>query len=161
MTQSAPVDFSVNGKPVQCKIDPETMLVYFLRNDLKLKGTRYGCGTGHCGSCTVLIDDLPVQSCSTPLWSVTGKQIQTIEGLGSPDTPHPVQSAFIEEQAAQCGYCINGMVMSLAGLLKKTCHPSDEQLLQALDRHLCRCGTHMRILNAARRAIAHIQGATV
>lgn len=161
MTDHASVQFTVNGQSVHLELDAETKLVYALRNDLKLKGTRFGCGTGHCGSCTVLLDDQPVQSCDTPLWAVQGKQVTTIEGLGSPDEPHPIQDAFIEEQAAQCGYCINGMMMTLSGLLKKTSHPSDAELLAALDRHLCRCGTHMRILQAARRAISTIQSVSV
>ena len=147
------VRFSVNGQAVEVDLDTDTLLVYILRNDLKLKGTRFGCGTGNCGSCTVLIEDQAVQSCDIPLWSVAGKHITTIEGLGSNESPHPIQDAFLDEQAAQCGYCINGMMMSLAGLLKRTRHPSDAERLAALDRHLCRCGTHMRILKAARKAI--------
>lgn len=159
MTNQASVQFILNGEPVEVELTPETKLIYVLRNDLKLKGTRFGCGTGNCGSCTVLIDDQPIQSCDIALWSLQGKRVTTIEGLGTADAPHPIQSIFIDEQAAQCGYCINGMMMTLEGLLKKTSNPSDEELLAALDRHLCRCGTHMRILNAARRAIATIQGA--
>lgn len=159
MTNQASVQFTINGEPVQVELAPETKLVYVLRNDLKLKGTRFGCGTGNCGSCTVLIDEQPVQSCDIPLWSLQGKHVITIEGLGTADAPHPIQSAFVDEQAAQCGYCINGMMMTLAGLLKKTKHPSDEELLAALDRHLCRCGTHMRILRAARSAIETLNGA--
>ena len=159
MTNQASVQFILNGEPVEVELTPETKLIYVLRNDLKLKGTRFGCGTGNCGSCTVLIDDQPVQSCDIALWSLQGKRVTTIEGLGTADAPHPIQSIFTDEQAAQCGYCINGMMMTLEGLLKKTSNPSDEELLAALDRHLCRCGTHMRILNAARRAIATIQGA--
>ena len=160
MTEQALVQFKINGNAIEVELDPQTKLVYVLRNDLKLKGTRFGCGTGNCGSCTVLVDDQPAQSCDIPLWSLQGKQVTTIEGLGSIGAPHPIQDAFIDEQAAQCGYCINGMMMSLAGLLKKTSNPSDAELLTALDRHLCRCGTHMRILNAARRAIATIKEAS-
>lgn len=160
MADQALVRFSVNGQAVEVELDSDTLLVYILRNDLKLKGTRFGCGTGNCGSCTVLVDDQSVQSCDIPLWSVEGKQITTIEGLGSNESPHPIQEAFIDEQAAQCGYCINGMMMSLAGLLKRTRHPTDAELLAALDRHLCRCGTHMRILNAARKAIDALKVAT-
>lgn len=160
MADQALVRFSVNDQAVEVDLDTDTLLVYILRNDLKLKGTRFGCGTGNCGSCTVLIDDQAVQSCDVPLWSVAGKHITTIEGLGSSESPHPIQEAFLDEQAAQCGYCINGMMMSLAGLLKRTLHPTDAQLLAALDRHLCRCGTHMRILNAARKAIDALKAAT-
>ena len=159
MADQALVQFTVNGQAVELELDSDTLLVYVLRNDLQLKGTRFGCGSGNCGSCTVLIDDQAVQSCDIPLWSLAGKKITTIEGLGSPQTPHPIQAAFIDEQAAQCGYCINGMMMTLAALLKKSSDPSDEELLAALDRHLCRCGTHMRILNAARRAIVSLKEA--
>ena len=157
MADQALVQFSVNGQTVECELDTDTKLVYILRNDLRLKGTRFGCGTGNCGSCTVLLDDQAIQSCDIPLWSVAGKSITTIEGLGSVQTPHPIQAAFIDEQAAQCGYCINGMMMSLAGLLKNNNDPSDDELVTTLDRHLCRCGTHMRILNAARRAIVSLK----
>jgi nicotinate dehydrogenase subunit A len=125
--------------------DRATPLLYVLRNDLQLKGTRFGCGTGHCGSCTVVMDGHAIQSCDTPLWSAAGKEITTVEGLGQ---GHPLREAFLEEQAAQCGYCINGILMS-ASTLK---NPTDQEILKALDRHLCRCGTHVRILKAIRRA---------
>jgi len=161
VADQALVQFSVNGQAVEIELDTDTKLVYVLRNDLKLKGTRFGCGTGHCGSCTVLVDGQAMQSCDTPLWSIAGKNITTIEGLGSPSSPHPIQSSFIDEQAAQCGYCINGMMMTLAGLLEKTHNPSDAELLAALDRHLCRCGTHMRILKAARQAIDSLKESKV
>jgi len=153
------VQFTVNGEAVTLELDPNTKLVYVLRNDLKLKATRFGCGTGHCGACTVLLDGEPVQSCDLPLWSLRGKQVVTLEGLGSVEAPHPVQQAFIDEQAAQCGYCINGIMMSIAALLKKSDAPTDDELLAALDRHLCRCGTHLRILNAARRALSKVKQA--
>ena len=153
------MQFTVNGEAVTLELDPNTKLVYVLRNDLKLKATRFGCGTGHCGACTVLLDGEPVQSCDLPLWSLRGKQVVTLEGLGSVEAPHPVQQAFIDEQAAQCGYCINGIMMSIAALLKKSDAPTDDELLAALDRHLCRCGTHLRILNAARRALSKVKQA--
>ena len=146
-------DLVVNGRKARVSVDPDTPLLYVLRNDLNLKGTRFGCGTGECGSCTVMLDGHAVQSCDTPMWAVQNRSITTVEGLGTPEQPHPVQQAFLEEQAAQCGYCINGMMVSIAALLDKTDEPSDAQLLAALDRHLCRCGTHMRILRAARRAV--------
>lgn len=146
-------DLVVNGRKARVSVDPDTPLLYVLRNDLNLKGTRFGCGTGACGSCTVMLDGHAVQSCDTPMWAVQNRAITTVEGLGTPEHPHPVQQAFIEERAAQCGYCINGMMVSIAALIGKTDEPSDAQLLAALDRHLCRCGTHMRILRAARRAI--------
>lgn len=145
---------TVNGQASSVTVNPDTPLLYVLRNDLGLKGTRFGCGTGSCGSCTVMLDDHAVQSCDTPMWAVQNRGITTVEGLGTPEHPHPVQQAFLDEQAAQCGYCINGMMISMAALLKKTTEPSDAELVAALDRHLCRCGTHMRILQAARRAVS-------
>jgi nicotinate dehydrogenase subunit A len=140
----------VNGESRDMQADPSTPLVYVLRNDLGLKGTRFGCGTGHCGSCTVVMDGRAVQSCDTPLWSATGKEITTIEGLGTAARPHALQQAFLDEQAAQCGYCINGILMSISALEK----PTEEAILKALERHLCRCGTHVRILRAIKRYVA-------
>ena len=142
----------VNGGTHEVAAEPNTPLLYILRNDLGLKGTRFGCGAGHCGACTVLVDGNAVQSCDTPLWSASGREITTIEGLGSVERPHPLQQAFLGEQAAQCGYCINGIIMSAAALLKKTPRPTDAEIATALDRNLCRCGTHVRILRAIRRA---------
>jgi nicotinate dehydrogenase subunit A len=142
----------VNGRAHEVAAEPNTPLLYVLRNDLGLKGTRFGCGVGHCGACTVLVDGNAVQSCDTPLWSASGREITTIEGLGSAEQPHPLQQAFLGEQAAQCGYCVNGIIMSAAALLKKTPRPSDAEIAAALDRNLCRCGTHVRILRAIRRA---------
>jgi nicotinate dehydrogenase subunit A len=144
----------VNGAEHEVDAHGETRLVYVLRNDLKLKGTRFGCGTGHCGACTVLVDGAPVQSCDTPLWSAAGRDVTTIEGLGGGAGHHALQRAFIAEQAVQCGYCINGIIMSAAALLKSGQHFSDAELCRALDRHLCRCGTHVRVLRAIRRAAA-------
>jgi nicotinate dehydrogenase subunit A len=138
----------VNGSGHAVEAAPATPLVYVLRNDLHLKGTRFGCGTGHCGSCTVLLDGNPVQSCDTPLWSAAGHDITTVEGLGG---LHALQRAFIEEQAMQCGYCISGILMSAAALLEKNANPSDAEIATALERHLCRCGTHVRIVRAIRR----------
>lgn len=145
---------TVNGQTSSVTVNPDTPLLYILRNDLGLKGTRFGCGTGSCGSCTVMLGGHAVQSCDTPMWAVQNRDITTIEGLGTPEHPHPVQQAFLDEQAAQCGYCINGMMISITALLKRTAVPTDAELLAALDRHLCRCGTHMRILQAARRAVS-------
>ena len=142
----------VNGADREVSAEPNTPLVYLLRNDLALKGTRFGCGGGHCGACTVLMDGNAVQSCDTPLWSAAVRTITTIEGLGSAERPHPLQQAFLDEQAAQCGYCINGIMMSAAALLQKNRDPSDAEIAAALDRNLCRCGTHVRILRAIRRA---------
>jgi nicotinate dehydrogenase subunit A len=142
----------VNGRAGEIEAEPNTPLLYVLRNDLGLKGTRFGCGAGHCGACTVLVDGNAVQSCDTPLWSAAGREITTIEGLGSAEKPHPLQQAFLDEQAAQCGYCVNGIIMSAAALLARTPRPSDAEIAAALDRNLCRCGTHVRILRAVRRA---------
>jgi nicotinate dehydrogenase subunit A len=142
----------VNGREHTVSAEPNTPLVYILRNDLKLKGTRFGCGQGNCGACTVLIDGKPVQSCDTPLWSATGREITTIEGLGSADAPGRLQQAFIDEQAMQCGYCINGIIMSAEALLAHKPAPTDADIAQALERNLCRCGTHLRVLRAIKRA---------
>lgn len=142
----------VNGREHTVSADANTPLVYILRNDLKLKGTRFGCGQGNCGACTVLIDGKAVQSCDTPLWSAPGHDITTIEGLGSADAPGRLQQAFIDEQAMQCGYCINGIIMSAEALLARTPAPTDAEVAQALERNLCRCGTHPRILRAIKRA---------
>ena len=145
----------VNGVEREVSAEPNTPLLYILRNDLKLKGTRFGCGEGNCGACTVLVDGRAVQSCDTPLWSAPGHEITTVEGLaglGGADSLHPIQQAFLEEQAAQCGYCINGIMMSAKALLDANPDPEDEEIAAALDRNLCRCGTHVRVLRAVRRA---------
>ena len=142
----------VNGHTHTVSAEPNTPLLYILRNDLKLKGTRFGCGEGQCGACTVLIDGKAVQSCDTPLWSAPGHDITTIEGLGTAEAPGRLQQAFIDEQAVQCGYCINGIIMSAQALLIANPQPNDEQIIEALDRNLCRCGTHVRVLRAIKRA---------
>jgi nicotinate dehydrogenase subunit A len=142
----------VNGRAHTVSADANAPLLYILRNDLKLKGTRFGCGQGNCGACTVLIDGNPVQSCDTPLWSAPGHEITTIEGLGSAKAPGRLQQAFIDEQAMQCGYCINGIIMSAAALLARKPVPTDAEIAQALERNLCRCGTHVRVLRAIKRA---------
>jgi nicotinate dehydrogenase subunit A len=146
------VTLRVNGQAQEVAAEPNTPLLYVLRNDLGLKGTRFGCGAGHCGACTVLVDGNAVQSCDTPLWSAAGREITTIEGLGTAERPHALQRAFLDEQAAQCGYCINGIIMAAVALLQKTARPTDAEIAAALDRNLCRCGTHVRILRAIRRA---------
>lgn len=143
---------TVNGKDMSFTVDPDTPLLYVLRNDVGLKGPRFGCGLSQCGACTVLMDDAPVRSCVTSLSQAGGRTITTLEGLGTPEKPHPVQKAFIDEQAAQCAYCINGMIMEVAGLLRTNHTPAESDLVQALNGHLCRCGTHLRILRAARKA---------
>jgi nicotinate dehydrogenase subunit A len=144
--------FEVNGKAAQVDAEPDTPLLYVLRNDLQLNAAKFGCGLGQCGACTVLVDGEPVFSCVTPVAMIEGKKVTTLEGLGTAASPGALQRAFIEEQAAQCGYCIPGMMMRAAGLLRKTSNPSDAQIREALLPHLCRCGTHMRILRAVRRA---------
>jgi len=132
--------------------DPQMPLLYALRNELGLKATKYGCGLGQCGACTVLLGDAPVRSCSVRLADVGGRRIITAEGLGSPDKPHPVQAAFIAEQAAQCGYCTNGMVVAAVALLRGNPRPTRKQAQQALAGNLCRCGSHDRVLRAVQRA---------
>jgi nicotinate dehydrogenase subunit A len=145
---------NVNGKSVRVRIDDlEMPLLYALRDNLALKGPRFGCGLGQCGSCTVHIDGKAVRSCVTPLSEIKSNQkIVTLEGLGTPDKPHKVQKAFIDAQAAQCGYCINGMIMESAAFLAKNKSPSDAQIKEALANNLCRCGTHVRIVDAVKRA---------
>jgi nicotinate dehydrogenase subunit A len=156
MAPSSTIRLTVNGEARDVTAAPETPLLYVLRNDLGLTGPKFGCGLGQCGACMVHIDGDAVRSCTTPLSSATRGPITTIEGLGSPDKPHPVQQAFIDEQAAQCGYCINGMIMATAALVAKTKSPSNQQIRSTLNGNLCRCGTHMRILRAAERAVAAV-----
>jgi nicotinate dehydrogenase subunit A len=148
----------VNGVEREVSAEPSTPLLYVLRNDLDLKGTRFGCGEGHCGACTVLLDGNAVQSCDTPLWSAAGHEITTVESLSQGGALHPLQQAFIGEQAAQCGYCINGIMMSAMALLERNPDPSEMEIIAALDRNLCRCGTHTRILRAIARAAQMMRG---
>ena len=146
------IAFNVNGARRVVTADADTPLIYILRNDLKLKGTRFGCGQGVCGCCTVLLDGRSVQSCNTPVSAVEGRTVTTIEGLGSSSALHPLQEAFIEEQAGQCGYCLTGIIMGAAALLSRNPSPTDAQIRSELDIHLCRCGSYDRILRAIRRA---------
>ena len=143
---------NVNARRQAVDAAPETPLLYALRNDLGLNGPKFGCGMAQCGACTVHIDGVAVRSCITPVSAAVGKQVTTIEGLGTPDKPHPVQAAFIAEQAGQCGYCLNGMVMSAAALLRKNPKPDTGEIRAALNGNLCRCGSHLRIVRAVRRA---------
>jgi len=143
---------NVNGAPHAVDADGETPLLYVLRNDLKLKGARFGCGAGQCGACTVIVDGKAVQSCDVPVSAVVGKAITTIEGIGRDGRLHPLQQAFIEEQAAQCGYCASGIIMTAKALLDANPRPTDAEIRATLTRNLCRCGTHLRILRAIRRA---------
>jgi nicotinate dehydrogenase subunit A len=146
------VNLKVNGVSHSVPAEPDTPLLYVLRNDLELNGAKFGCGLAQCGACTVLIDGKAVRSCVTPISAVAASEITTIEGLGSIEKPHPLQQAFIEEQAAQCGYCINGMIMAAKELLDRTAHPSEPEVRAALAANLCRCGTHNRIIRAVLRA---------
>ena len=144
----------VNGRTTTVEIDdPDMPLLYALRDNLGLHGPRFGCGLGQCGACTVHVDGKAVRSCVTPLSSLkAGQKVVTLEGLGTPQKPHPVQAAFIAEQAVQCGYCINGMIMESAAFLAKNRRPTETQIKQALANNLCRCGTHARIVRAVKRA---------
>ena len=143
----------VNGQTQRVDVnDPDIPLLYLLRDHLSLKGPRFGCGLAQCGACTVLLDGQATRSCVTPASSVGEGKIVTLEGLGTPERPHPLQQAFIDEQAVQCGYCINGMIMQSAALLQQNPHPSADDTRQALAGNLCRCGTHLRILRAVQRA---------
>jgi nicotinate dehydrogenase subunit A len=147
------VSLSVNGKPATIDAaDPQMPLLYALRDDLGLHGPRFGCGLGQCGACTVLIDGKAARSCVMPMGAMTGKKVVTLEGLGSPGKPHPLQQAFVAEQAVQCGYCINGMIMQAAALLSTNRKPTEQEIKAALAENLCRCGTHLRIVRAVKRA---------
>lgn len=146
------IRIELNGKSVGVEAEPDTPLLYVLRDDLGLNGAKYGCGLGQCGSCSVLVEGEAVFSCQVPIGVLEGKRVTTLEGLGSLEKPGRLQQAFIEEQAAQCGFCIPGFIMRAEALLRKTPDPTDEQIRQALHGNLCRCGTHMRILRAVRRA---------
>ncbi len=148
--------FSVNGRAMEVTTDPERLLLDVLREDLGLTGTKYGCGEGRCGACTVLIDGKFVQSCQTPVRQVEGKTILTIEGVASGDTLHPVQEAFLAEGAFQCGYCTPGMVLSTVALLKEKPQPTDEDIISSLDGHICRCCGYPKILSAVRRAARQV-----
>ena len=148
------ISIEVNGRVRVVDADGETPLLYALRNDLKLKGARFGCGLGVCGACTVVIEGKAVQSCDIPLAAVAGRRITTIEGIGSADRLHALQAAFLEEQAAQCGYCTSGIIMSAYALLAANAHPTEAEICAALDGNICRCGTHARVLRAIKKAAA-------
>jgi len=152
----AKITLRVNGVSRTLDADPQMPLLYALRNDLELNGPRFGCGKGQCGACSVLVDGKVVRSCNRTLERVAGKAVTTLEGLGSTARPSVVQQAFIDEQAAQCGYCANGMVIAATALLKANPHPSEPQIRAALARHLCRCGTHVRIVKAVQRAASQL-----
>jgi len=143
---------TVNGQDHSVEAETDTPLLYVLRNDLQLNGAKYGCGLGQCGSCTVIVDGRAVFSCVTPIVALEGRDIRTVEGLGTIENPGPMQQAFIEEQAAQCGYCIPGMMMRAQALLESNPAPTDAEIRSFMEPNLCRCGTHMRILRAIKRA---------
>jgi nicotinate dehydrogenase subunit A len=148
----AKVSLKVNGKTHVVDTDPDTPLLYVLRDDLKLNGPKFGCGLAQCGSCTVIMDGNAIRSCVTPVKAASNHPVTTLEGLGSTKKLHPIQKAFIDEQALQCGYCINGMIMTAKAFLDKNPKPTDSQIKEALAGNLCRCGTHTRILRAVKRA---------
>lgn len=145
-------ELEVNGQRRSVAAAPDTPLLYVLRNDLGLVGSRFGCGTGQCGACFVMVDGKALPSCDTPLWSVANKSVVTVEGLAKGDQLHPVQKALLEEQAGQCGYCISGIAVAAAAFLSQNSNPSEQQVKEALDRNLCRCGVHNRVVRAVLRA---------
>jgi nicotinate dehydrogenase subunit A len=154
-------DFQVNGKAVSVSpANEETPLLAVLRNELGLMGTRFGCGLEQCGCCMVLIDGSPEKSCAKPVWSVAGKKITTVEGLGTAERPHPLQQAFLDEQAGQCGYCLSGILISAKALIDANPKPTRAEIAAALDGNICRCGSHNRILRAVEKAAAAMRGAS-
>ena len=155
------VTLTINGRSHQVDADPTTPLLYVLRDDLALNGAKFGCGLGQCGACTVMVNGEAIYSCVVPIAVLEGRAITTVEGLGTKENPGALQRAFIDEQAAQCGYCIPGMMMRAHALLQKSSSPSDEQIRAALQPNLCRCGTYMRFLRAVRRAAQNLKSAAV
>lgn len=153
------IQFKLNGKPVNLTVDPERKLLWVLRTDLGLTGTKYGCGESFCGACTVLVNNEAARSCQTTVKSVRGKEVLTIEGLATDDALHPLQKAFAEHDALQCGYCTPGMIMNACAFLRKNPRPSLPQIIEAMDDNLCRCGAHSRILPAIQAAAKKMQGA--
>jgi len=148
----ARISLKVNGKARAVDTDPETPLLYVLRNDLQLNGPKFGCGLSQCGACTVIMDGKAIRSCSVPVTAARNQSITTLDGLGTPTKPHPLQKAFLEEQAGQCAYCINGMIMTAKVLLDRNPKPTDGEIKDALAGNLCRCGSHLRIVRAVKRA---------
>ena len=155
------IQFRLNDKPVRLEVDGERMLLWVLRTDLGLTGTKYGCGEGYCGSCTVLVDGEPTRSCGFPVKSVAGKYVVTIEGLAKDGRLHPVQEAFIKHEAMQCGFCTSGMIVEAVGFLQKNARPSRADILKGMEDHLCRCGTHNRVVRAIEEAAARVKGAAL
>jgi nicotinate dehydrogenase subunit A len=150
------IQFRLNGVETDIDADPDTSLLSILRGQLGMTGPHFGCGAGECGACNVIVGDRVVTACDTPLWSLAGKDVTTIEGLGDAQKPHPLQRAFIAEQALQCGYCVSGILMSAAALLMRNPNPTDTDVRAALDRNLCRCGSHNRMVRAVLRAAAEM-----
>ena len=155
------VSLNVNGRELTVDVDPATPLLYVLREDLQLNAAKFGCGLGQCGACTVMVDGRAVFSCLLPVAALAGRKVVTVEGLGSADKPSAIQQAFIDEQAAQCGYCIAGMIMRAQALLQTKSNPSDDEIRSHMQTNLCRCGTHMRILRAVRRAATAMKSAQI
>jgi nicotinate dehydrogenase subunit A len=151
-------DLAINGRTLAIESEPDTPLLYVLRNDAALSGPKFGCGLGQCGACTVILDGVAVRSCITPIASVGGAKITTLEGLGTTEAPHRVQKAFMDEQAAQCGYCTSGMIMTAKALLDANPNPRTDEIKQALAKNLCRCGSHLRIVRAVQRAASGERG---
>ena len=151
---NAPVHLVVNGRAFTLAVPRDGPLLNILRNDLQLSGAKYGCGLGECGACTVLVDGIEARACVIPVGGVEGRHITTLEGLGTPAHPHPVQQAYIDAQATQCGYCLNGMIMSTVALLRRCPQPTEQQVRSVLAHNLCRCGAHLEILQAVQRAAA-------
>ena len=152
------VQFKLNGRPVQVSVDGERMLLWVLRYDLGLTGCKYGCGEGHCGACTVLLDGEPIKSCETPAKRVEGKEVVTIEGLAQNGNLHPLQEAFVEHDALQCGFCTPGMILRAAGLLRQNPQPSRSDIVKFMDHNFCRCGAHTRIIDAIQSAALRMHG---
>jgi aerobic-type carbon monoxide dehydrogenase small subunit (CoxS/CutS family) len=152
------ISFVLNGKKTEIQLDPKLTLLWVLRNKFGLTGTKYGCGIGFCGACTILIDNEPVRSCMMAAGDVAGRKVTTIEGLAQNGNPHPVQKAFIEHDALQCGYCTPGMIMNAVGLLHKNPQPSRQEIIQGMEGNLCRCGAHVRIIEAIRTAGKEMKG---
>ena len=151
------IRFRLNGVETNIDADPDVSLLTLLRGQLGMTGSHFGCGAGECGACNVIVGDHAVTACDTPLWSIADKDVTTIEGLGDAQKPHPLQRAFIAEQALQCGYCVSGILMSAAALLKQNPNPTGSEVRAALDRNLCRCGSHNRMVRAVLRAAAEMQ----
>jgi nicotinate dehydrogenase subunit A len=151
-SNAKPLSLTINGQALETRLDPDTPLLNFLRNDLALNGPKYGCGLGQCGACTVLVDGQAARACVIPLEGIQGRAITTLEGLGTLAEPHLIQQAFIAEQAAQCGYCLNGMIMMTAALLARNPSPTEQEIRSELSANFCRCGTHVEIMRAVQRA---------